>query len=217
MADNRFMRHPGYNSYCWWNQTTTDTTTTDDIAMEDTNNDNDTSTVDNEMLISNNQDDDTANVNLGGAALISDESNRSSSEESLDDSVHSVASEVSFYEAVSTDLAAKARADTVEEMNKQAEEARHQLKQSSWGSPTDDIPRAKQNFLYSLYNILEIHHSLSRRRTTAKKLAVTWLPHGKGFIINDLKAFEEQILPSILPQTNYACFARKLKRWQFIR
>ena len=129
MADNRFMRHPGYNSYCWWNQTTTDTTTTDDIAMEDTNNDNDTSTVDNEMLmlISNNHDDDTANGNLGGVALISDESNRSS-EESLDDSIHSVASEISFYEAVSTDLAAKSGADTVEEMNKQAEEARHQLR-----------------------------------------------------------------------------------------
>jgi len=184
--------------------------------MEDTDNDN-TSTADNEMLISNNHDDDTANDNLSGAALISDESNRSS-EESLDDSIHSVASDVSFYEAVSTDLAAKSGVTTtVEEMNRQAEEARHQLKQSSWGSPTNDIPRAKQNFLYSLYNILEIHHSLSRRRTTAKKLAVTWLPHGKGFIINDLKAFEEQILPSILPQTNYASFARKLKRWQFIR
>lgn len=212
MADNRFMRHPGYNS-CLWSRRAA----TDDIAMEDTNNDNnDTSTADHEMLISNNHDDDTANGNLGGAALISDESNRSS-EESLDDSIHSVASDISFYEAVSTDLAAKTGATTVEEMNKQAEEARHQLKQSSWGSPTNDIPRAKQNFLYSLYNILEIHHSLSRRRTTAKKLAVTWLPHGKGFIINDLKAFEEQILPSILPQTNYASFARKLKRWQFIR
>ena len=69
---------------------------------------------------------------------------------------------------MSTDLAAKSGATSVEEMNKQAEEARRQLKQSSWGSPTNDIPRAKQNFLYSLYNILEIHHSLSRRRTTAK-------------------------------------------------
>ena len=99
MADNRFMRHPGYNSYCWWNQSTTNTTTTDDIAMEgDTNNDNNTSISadENEMLlISNNHDNDTANGNLDGAALITDESNRSS-EESLDDSIHSVASEISL-------------------------------------------------------------------------------------------------------------------------
>ena len=124
MADNRFMRHPGYNS-CLWSRRAT----TGEIAMEeDTNDDNDTntSTAEHEMLISNNHVDDTANGNLGGAALITDESNRSL-EESLDDSIHSVASDISFYEAVSTDLAAKSGATTVEEMNKQAEEARQQL------------------------------------------------------------------------------------------
>ena len=72
------------------------------------------------------------------------------------------------------------------------------------GSATDQ----KQSFLYSLYDILS---------NPEYETISGWLPHGRGFIINNKPRFEKEILPLFLPSTKYASFTRRLKRWKFVR
>ena len=70
----------------------------------------------------------------------------------------------------------------------------------------------KQSFLYALHDIIEVHSSSSDENPI-----ISWLPHGRGFIINDKQSFEQNVLPSFLPNTKYASFTRRLKRWKFVR
>ena len=72
----------------------------------------------------------------------------------------------------------------------------------------------------------EYHHSSSRDPTIISGKTpsgiqfddiITWLPHGKGFIITNKPKFEKEILPTFLPNTKYASFTRRLKRWKFVR
>jgi hypothetical protein len=47
---------------------------------------------------------------------------------------------------------------------------------------------------------------------------ITWLPHGRGFVILRKKAFEQSILPKYFhKQSKYSSFTRKLNRWGFVR
>lgn len=69
-------------------------------------------------------------------------------------------------------------------------------------------PAVKQSFLYSFHGILS---------SPEYEDIVTWLPHGRGFIIVDKARFEKEILSTFLPNTKYASFTRRLKRWNFIR
>ena len=70
----------------------------------------------------------------------------------------------------------------------------------------------KQSFLYALHDIIEVHSSSSNENPI-----ISWLPHGQGFIINNKQSFEQNVLPSFLPNTKYASFTRRLKRWKFVR
>ena len=70
----------------------------------------------------------------------------------------------------------------------------------------------KQSFLYALHDIIEVHSSSSDENPI-----ISWLPHGQGFIINNKQSFEQNVLPSFLPNTKYASFTRRLKRWKFVR
>lgn len=69
-------------------------------------------------------------------------------------------------------------------------------------------PAVKQSFLYSFHGILS---------SPEYEDIVTWLPHGRGFIVVDKARFEKEILSTFLPNTKYASFTRRLKRWNFIR
>ena len=69
------------------------------------------------------------------------------------------------------------------------------------------------SFLYALHDIIEVHSSSS----SDENPIISWLPHGQGFIINDKQSFEQNVLPSFLPNTKYASFTRRLKRWKFVR
>ena len=71
----------------------------------------------------------------------------------------------------------------------------------------------KQSFLHALHDIIEVHSSSS----SDENPIISWLPHGQGFIINDKQSFEQNVLPSFLPNTKYASFTRRLKRWKFVR
>lgn len=46
---------------------------------------------------------------------------------------------------------------------------------------------------------------------------ISWLPHGKGFLIYKKKKFATDILPKFFKQSKYTSFTRKLNRWGFIR
>jgi hypothetical protein len=52
---------------------------------------------------------------------------------------------------------------------------------------------------------------------------VTWLPHGRSFVIVRPDVFTEKVLPVYLPpidsrgSTKYASFTRKLNRWYVIK
>ena len=72
----------------------------------------------------------------------------------------------------------------------------------------------KQSFLHALHDIIEVHSSSS---SSDENPIISWLPEGQGFIINDKQSFEQNILPSFLPNTKYASFTRRLKRWKFVR
>ena len=47
--------------------------------------------------------------------------------------------------------------------------------------------------------------------------AVTWLPHGCAFMINDQKAFAENILPKYFKAKKYTYFSDTLRIWGFVR
>lgn len=46
---------------------------------------------------------------------------------------------------------------------------------------------------------------------------VSWLPHGKGFIIYKKKKFAAEVLPKYFKQSKFTSFTRKLNRWGFNR
>lgn len=47
--------------------------------------------------------------------------------------------------------------------------------------------------------------------------AITWLPHGKAFIIINRQKFANYVLPKYFRKTKYTSFTRKLNRWNFTR
>jgi len=46
---------------------------------------------------------------------------------------------------------------------------------------------------------------------------VSWLPHGRGFVVHDRNVFAKRVLPRRFDNAKYASFARRLKRWNFER
>lgn len=46
---------------------------------------------------------------------------------------------------------------------------------------------------------------------------ITWLPHGKAFVVLDKKKFTETVSPNYFKETKYESFTRKLNRWNFVR
>merc|ERR1719416_223127 len=47
--------------------------------------------------------------------------------------------------------------------------------------------------------------------------SITWLPHGKSFIILDKKKFTDEVLPRFFNEAKFTSFTRKLNRWRFKR
>lgn len=46
---------------------------------------------------------------------------------------------------------------------------------------------------------------------------ISWLPHGRGFVILDRERFTSTILPCYFDGARFASFTRRLKRWSFVR
>lgn len=51
----------------------------------------------------------------------------------------------------------------------------------------------------------------------ANENVITWLPHGKAFIVYQKEKFANDILPRYFKETKYTSFTRKLNRWGFER
>ncbi len=46
---------------------------------------------------------------------------------------------------------------------------------------------------------------------------ISWLPHGRGFLIYKKKKFAVEVLPKYFKQSKFTSFTRKLNRWGFTR
>lgn len=46
---------------------------------------------------------------------------------------------------------------------------------------------------------------------------VSWLPHGRAFLIFQKKRFETELMPTLFKQSKFTSFTRKLNRWGFQR
>jgi hypothetical protein len=44
---------------------------------------------------------------------------------------------------------------------------------------------------------------------------ISWLPHGRGFVIRDKRRLAETVLPKYFKESKYTSFTRRLNRWNF--
>jgi hypothetical protein len=44
---------------------------------------------------------------------------------------------------------------------------------------------------------------------------VSWLPHGRGFVIHDKQQFADTLLPQYFDSAKFTSFTRRLKHWNF--
>lgn len=44
---------------------------------------------------------------------------------------------------------------------------------------------------------------------------ISWLPHGRGFIIRDKRRLADEVLPKYFKESKYTSFTRRLNRWNF--
>jgi hypothetical protein len=73
--------------------------------------------------------------------------------------------------------------------------------------------KATQNFFpYKLYRLLQ---SIGEIDDVAA--CITWLSHGRAFIIRDEAVFVSKVIPEYFKQTKMRSFARQLLLWGFKR
>jgi HSF-type DNA-binding len=46
---------------------------------------------------------------------------------------------------------------------------------------------------------------------------ISWLPHGRSWLIHDQKAFEQKVIPLFFRHGKFSSFARQVNGWGFIR
>mmetsp|Transcript_9502 Transcript_9502/g.14128 ORF Transcript_9502/g.14128 Transcript_9502/m.14128 type:complete len:645 (-) Transcript_9502:196-2130(-) len=89
-------------------------------------------------------------------------------------------------------------------------------------NPTlSEVKRADIRVLAPVKNLRDIPtfpkklmNMLSRSDVTD---AITWLPHGRSFIVRNPKLFEEEIYPRFFKPAKYKSFQRQLNLWKFLR
>lgn len=59
-----------------------------------------------------------------------------------------------------------------------------------------------------------LHDMLSNEENSD---VISWLPHGKGFIIRKKEEFSNDVLPKYFKEAKFTSFTRKLNRWGFTR
>lgn len=69
------------------------------------------------------------------------------------------------------------------------------------------IPNTK-NFPETLFDVISLEEHAH---------VISWLPHGRGFIIHDKQRFASMILARYFDGAKFTSFTRRLKRWSFVR
>jgi len=69
-------------------------------------------------------------------------------------------------------------------------------------------------FILSITHLLQLMQVVSDEENSD---VISWLPHGKGFIIYKKKKFASDVLPKYFKNSKYTSFTRKLNRWGFTR
>ena len=67
-------------------------------------------------------------------------------------------------------------------------------------------------FPLKLYTLLESVHAMGF--TT---LPITWLPHGRAFIVKDTDAFVREVMPRFWTATKFRSFTKQLSLWGYKR
>ena len=67
---------------------------------------------------------------------------------------------------------------------------------------------ANMNFPETLFAVLSCPHYEG---------ILAWLPHGRGFLVRDKRAFADVVLPRHFDGAKFTSFTRRLKRWNFDR
>ena len=83
----------------------------------------------------------------------------------------------------------------------------HHLHEERWRAATtaEEVP---VTFPQKLMSVLDNDHFSD---------IITWLPHGKGFIILQKKKFASDVMPIYFKHSKFTSFTRKLNRWGFTR
>eukprot|EP00580_Thalassiosira_gravida_P019204 CAMPEP_0201658386 /NCGR_PEP_ID=MMETSP0494-20130426/1275_1 /ASSEMBLY_ACC=CAM_ASM_000839 /TAXON_ID=420259 /ORGANISM="Thalassiosira gravida, Strain GMp14c1" /LENGTH=867 /DNA_ID=CAMNT_0048135365 /DNA_START=189 /DNA_END=2792 /DNA_ORIENTATION=- len=93
---------------------------------------------------------------------------------------------------------------------KQQQTQQEQVHPTDPTTTTEDTTTAESslNFPETLYDVVSdpINHDI-----------ISWLPHGRGFVVHDKQLFGSRILPCHFDGAKYTSFTRRLKRWKFER
>jgi len=112
---------------------------------------------------------------------------------------------------------AHSRAMKNQKKKKRKSTTSHKINQRSWTTTTaattttvaNDSNVVTLNFPEILYEIIMNEKDYDT--------VISWLSHGRGFIIHDKNMFQEKVLMPHFDGAKYTSFTRRLKRWNFER
>ena len=81
----------------------------------------------------------------------------------------------------------------------------------------NSIPKRKKEkddvFPHQLYRLLENVHTIGYNA----ELPITWLPHGRAFVVKDTDAFVREVMPRFWTATKFRSFTKQLSLWGYKR
>jgi hypothetical protein len=83
---------------------------------------------------------------------------------------------------------------------------------------TDDkIPPHRNNGGFQVSFPLKLQRMLDKLEAEGSSDIISWLSHGRAFLVNSPEAFVEQLMPAHFNQTKYSSFQRQLHMYNFQR
>jgi hypothetical protein len=64
---------------------------------------------------------------------------------------------------------------------------------------------------------LRLQRMLDKLEAEGSQLIVSWLPHGRAFVVHDADRFVAELMPAYFNQTKYSSFQRQLHMYNFCR
>jgi hypothetical protein len=81
------------------------------------------------------------------------------------------------------------------------------------------LPQTQSLFPYKLYHLIETltHDKTAKDFPVTVGASISWLSHGRAFIIRDKNLFIKKAVPAYFNQTLFRSFVRQLHLWGFKR